>query len=147
MLTFVCVLLLVFGLIVGNLLWLRPSAAEKALTVQRAQAKALGIHVVLRPAPDWLALPAGERLVAHYTCAVVAAADRLGRWRWHEGLGNWQPIGHPEAWLQPIPWPTPAPAGWLGIDVRADSVTLYWREDGLAASVQHIFDTLQQLAA
>lgn len=145
--TFFLILLLVLGVIVGNILWLRPGPLERAIAAQREQARQAGLGVLLRPAPDWLALPPGQRLVAHYTLPLATRESGRGRWRWHEGLGNWQPVGHPEDWLQAAPWPTPAPPGWLGLDVRADAVTLYWREDGDPASLQRITSTLQRLAA
>lgn len=145
--TFFLVLLLVLGVIVGNLLWLRPGPLERAVAAQREQAKAAGLGVQLRPAPDWLELPPGQRLVAFYTLPLTTLEAGRGRWRWHAGLGNWQPVGHPDDWLREAPWPTPAPAGWLGLDVRPDAITLYWREDGAPASLALIIATLRQRAA
>lgn len=144
--TFILVLLGVIGVIVGNLLWLRPSAQEKALMAQREYAKSVGFQVLLRVAPDWLALPVGERLVAHYYYRFDSVAYR-GRWRWHAGLGNWQLMANAEALLQPSPWPVPAPTGWLGIDVEQDAMVLYWREDGEKASIDTILSCLQALGA
>lgn len=141
--TFVWVLLLVMGVIVGNLMWLRPGPRERALAAQREHAKALGITVHLRPAPEWLALPAGERMIAHYQLMAAMPKELLGRWRWHAGLGNWQPVNHPESWLKPVPWPTPAPTGWLGLEVSPNGAVLYWREDGSPASVDRLLVCLR----
>ena len=145
--TFLMVLLAVMAVIIGNLLWLRPSQQERAVAAQRRQAEAAGFRVLLRVAPDWLALPAGERLVAHYHLPLPMPPSQCGRWRWHAGLGNWQPVGHPDAWLAPPPWPVPAPPGWLGADIRGDGVTVYWREDGQPASIDAMVTNIRHLAA
>ncbi|WP_022956232.1 hypothetical protein [Perlucidibaca piscinae] len=145
--TFVIVLVLVLGVIIGNLLWLRPSPRERALEAQRQQAKQAGFSVALRHAPEWLQLPIGERMVGHYQIILPMATARLGRWRWHGGLGNWQPVGKPEAWLAPMPWPTPAPAGWLGVEASINGATVYWREDGNPASVPAMLAILRELPA
>lgn len=134
--TFWIVLFFVIAVIVGNLLWLRPSPRERALAAQREQAKAAGFGVHLRLAPEWLELPAGERMVAHYQFMQAMPRARLGKWRWHAGLGNWQPIGNPEGWLSAAPWPTPAPAGWLGVEVSPNGAVVYWREDARPESVE-----------
>lgn len=147
MVTFWIVLFFVIAMIVGNLLWLRPSPRERALTAQRDQARTAGFSVHLRQAPDWLELPVGERLVGHYQFIAPMPKARLGRWRWHGGLGNWQPIGNPEGWLAAAPWPTPAPAGWLGVDVSPNGAVVYWREDGRPESVERMRAILQEAAA
>lgn len=140
--TFWIVLFFVIAVIVGNLLWLRPNPRERALAAQREQAKAAGFSVHLRPAPEWLELPAGQRLIAHYQLMTTLPAARLGRWRWHAGLGNWQPVGNPEGWLSAPPWPTPAPPGWLGVHASPNGVVVYWREDGRRESVEHMREVL-----
>lgn len=144
---FALAMLLVFGMIGGNLLWLRPSGAEKALIAQREYAKTLGFAVYLRQAPEWLAQPAGARIVGQYRWLHPMQVAHVGRWRWHAGLGNWQPIENPDAWLKPAPWPTPAPDGWLGLDVQIDGVVFYWREDGQKASVDQILSCLHEVSA
>ena len=147
MTAFILIFLLVFGVIVGNLLWLRPGAQERALIAQRARASASGLRVLLRPAPEWLSLPAGQRLVGQYHLTQASRPEAQGRWRWHEGLGNWQPVENPDAWLKPAPWPTPAPAGWLGVDVRPQEVVLYWREDGRSDAIDQLLTHLRQVSA
>lgn len=144
--TFWIVLFLVIAMIVGNLMWLRPSPRERALADQRAHAQAAGFSVHLRLAPDWLELPVGERMVGHYQLMRPMPGARLGRWRWHGGLGNWQPVGNPEAWLSAAPWPTPAPVGWLGVDVAPNGAVVYWREDGRRESVDRMLAILQEPA-
>jgi len=145
--TFWIVLVLVFALIIGNMLMLRPSAEDRALGAQREKAGAAGFHVHLREAPGWLELPVGERLVACYQLAQATPADHLGRWRWHAGIGSWQRVDGDRHWPGQVPWPTPAPAGWLGVEAVADGVTVYWREDGRAESVDLMLNVLQQSGA
>ena len=145
--TFFLVLLAVMAVIVGNLMWLRPSARDRALVAQRTQAQAAGFAVHLRVAPEWLQLPPGQRLVGHYHLPLSVPEARRGRWRWQAGLGNWQPVAKPEAWLAPPPWPVPAPAGWLGTEARAEGITVYWREDGHPDSVARMKTQLLALAA
>lgn len=135
MMTFVLVLVGVLAFMLGNILWLRPSSYDRALTAQRAEAKAAGFTVHLRPAPDWLGLPEGKRLIAHYQWSQALPKSLIGQWRWHAGLGNWQPINKPEAWLVAMPWPTPAPATWLGIEVLSNATIVYWREDAQSGSI------------
>lgn len=147
MTTFFWVSFLVLASIVGNILWLRPSARERALAAQRAFAKAQGLAVSLRAAPEWLAQKPGQGLVAQYRYALTKAPPAVGRWRWHEGLANWQPLDDKTAWLSAPPWPTPAPAGWLGLDVRRDAVVLYWREDGRIDSVERVIQLLKDVFA
>lgn len=147
MTTFWIVLLFVLAMIVGNLMWLRPSPRERAYASQREHAKAAGFTVQLRQAPEWLELPVGERMVGHYQLMRPMSGARLGRWRWHGGLGNWQPVGNPDGWLTPAPWPTPAPAGWLGVEASPNGVVVYWREDGRRESVDLMLGILQEPAA
>ena len=145
--TFILVLLLVMAVIIGTLMWLRPSAWDRGLAAQREHAKARGLGVHLRAAPEWLGRPAGSGLVAQYQWLHAMKKEALGRWRWHEGLGNWQPVENPQAWLAPPPWPTPAPAGWLGVDVAPNGVVVYWREDARIASVDTMLEVLGTASA
>ena len=147
MTTFIWVSVLVLASIIGNMLWLRPSGRERALAAQRDFANAQGFSVSLRAAPEWLGQKSGQGLVAQYRYPVSKQPEALGRWRWHEGLRNWQPLDDKSAWLNTPPWPTPAPAGWLGIDVRTDGVVLYWREDGRIDTVEHLIDLLKSVFA
>ena len=71
------------------------------------------------------------------------AKSLIGKWRWHAGLGNWQPVNNSEAWLTEIPWPTPAPAGWLGIEVLSNATIVYWRESTRADAI----DTMRRVLA
>ena len=79
MTTFWIVLLFVLAMIVGNLMWLRPSPRERAYASQREHAKSAGFTVQLRQAPEWLELPAGERMVGHYQLMRPMSGARLGR--------------------------------------------------------------------
>jgi len=147
MTTFFWVSLLVLASIIGNIMWLRPSSSDRALIAQRDFAKAQGLTVNLRVAPEWLGQKPGQGLVAQYRYPLTNKPAALGRWRWHEGLLNWQPLDDKTAWLTPPPWPSPAPKGWLGIDVRADGVVLYWREDGRIETVEQFIALLKPVFA
>lgn len=135
MLTFIVVLLVVVAFIVGNIMWLKPSPYDRALIAQRKQAKDAGFDVHLRPAPEWLEQPEGRRMIAQYQWPQALPKMLIGQWRWHAGLGNWQPVNNASAWLQDMPWPTPAPNGWLGIEVLSNATIIYWREDAKTESV------------
>ena len=135
MTTFFWVSLLVLASIIGNIMWLRPSSSDRALIAQRDFAKAQGLTVNL------------QGLIAQYRYPLTKKPATLGRWRWHEGLLNWQPLDDKAAWLTPPPWPAPAPKGWLGIDVRADGVVLYWREDGRIETVEQFIALLKPVFA
>lgn len=135
MMTFVIILLLAIAFIVGNIMWLRPSPYDRALTEQRKVAKAAGFDVHLRPAPEWLVLPEGRRMIAQYQWPHALPKALIGKWRWHDGLGNWQPVDNASAWLNDMPWPTPAPEGWLGIEVFTNATVIYWREDAKSESI------------
>ena len=152
MTTFFWVSLLVLASIIGNIMWLRPSSRDRALIKQRDFAKAQGLTVSLRVAPEWLGQAPGQGLIAQYrypqtSKPLTQKPPALGRWRWHEGLRNWQPLDDKTAWLTPPPWPSPAPMGWLGIDVRADGVVLYWREDGRIETVEQFIALLKPVFA
>lgn len=126
---FIWVLLLVLAIVVGNWLLLRPSAQDRALMQQRRQAEALGYRVRLQAPPTWLGRPVGSGLVAVYQQPRSHPWIIHGRWRWHEGLANWQPVDQPEAWAQQ-PRLQPPPPGVLGLDISDDQVLWYWQEDG-----------------
>lgn len=143
MMTFIIILFLVIAFIVGNIMWLKPSPRDRALMAQRKQAKDAGFSVHLRPAPEWLELPEGRRMIAHYQWPQALPKALIGKWRWHAGLGNWQPVDNAEAWLNAMPWPTPAPETWLGIEVLTNATIVYWREDAKTASV----DTMRSVLA
>ena len=111
MTTFFWVSVLVLASIIGNIMWLRPSSSDRALIKQRDFAKAQGLTVNLRVAPEWLGQKPGQGLIAQYRYPLTQKPAALGRWRWHEGLLNWQPLDDKTAWLTPPPWPaTPTPA-------------------------------------
>lgn len=141
--TFLVISLVVLAFIVGNIMWLRPSPHDRALIKLRADAKAAGFTVHLRPAPEWLNIPEGQRMVAQYQWTQPLAKSLIGKWRWHAGLGNWQPVNNSEAWLTEIPWPIPAPAGWLGIEVLSNATIVYWRESTRADAI----DTMRRVLA
>jgi hypothetical protein len=143
MMTFSIVLLLVLAFMVGNIMWLRPSPFDRALIVQRKHAKTVGFDVHLRLAPEWLELPEGRRMVAHYQWPQALPKALIGKWRWHAGLSNWQPVNNAAAWLNDMPWPTPAPNGWLGIEVLTNATIVYWREDAKSTSI----DTMRAVIA
>lgn len=141
--TFIVVLLVVVAFMVGNIMWLKPSPYDRALIEQRKQAKVAGFDVHLRPAPEWLELPEGRRMIAHYQWPQALPKALIGKWRWHAGLGNWQPVNNSAAWLNAMPWPTPAPNGWLGIEVLINATIIYWREDAKSGSI----DTMHAVIA
>lgn len=147
MTTFIIVALLVLGVIVGNLMLLRPSGRDQRLNAQRQQAQAMGVQVRLQAAPTWLAQGAGQGMLAQYTWPVAWPDKLQGRWRWHEGLRSWQPVSESPAWLLKDELPTPPPAGWQALDVMPKAITVYWREDGKADSVVIMRDVLNGLSA
>lgn len=140
-------LLLVVAIFAGNLMLLRPSAHEQRLGRQRDYARAKGLQVVLRAAPQWLGVRPGAGMVAQYALPLTAPLRVAGRWRWHEGLSNWQPVEQPEAWARDMPLPSPPPAGWLGLQADADRVVVYCREDGDTAAVDQLLAALNDLRA
>jgi hypothetical protein len=142
---FLLVMLFVAAIFIGNLLLLKPSPREQRVMQQRTYAQSLGFKVILRAAPDWLGQPVGSGMVAYYRLPLEQPLSIKGRWRWHVGLQNWQPINQPEAWLVDNKLPAPPPNGWLGLEAHADSVTVYWKEDGVIASVDEILLAINSL--
>ncbi len=142
---FLLVMLLVAAIFAGNLLLLKPSPREQRVMRQRTYAQGQGFKVILRAAPEWLEQPVGTGMVAFYRLSLEQPLSIRGRWRWHAGLQNWQPVNQPAAWLVENRLPTPAPDGWLGLEANADSVTVYWKEDGASASVDVILAAITSL--
>lgn len=141
------ILLLVAAIFAGNLLLLRPSAHEQQLMRLRTLAQARGATVLLRAAPDWLGQRPGSGLVAQYHWPLTQALKVRGRWRWHEGLGNWQPVGPQAAWREQSLLPAPPPPGWLGLEIDADRVVVFWREQADPAAVEGMESALNALRA
>jgi len=142
---FLLVMLFVVAIFVGNLLLLKPSPREQRVMQQRTHAQSLGFKVILRAAPEWLGQPVGSGMVAFYRLPLEQPLSLSGRWRWHAGLQNWQPIHQPAAWLVDNKLPVPPPNGWLGLEAHADSVTVYWKEDGVIASVDEMLLAINSL--
>ena len=142
---FLLVMLFVAAMFAGNLLLLRPSPREQSVMRQRTYAHSLGFKVTLHSAPEWLGQTKGFGMVAYYRLPLEQPFSVNGRWRWHAGLQNWQPIKHPEAWLVENKLPVPPPNGWLGLEAHADSVTVYWKEDGVIASVDEMLLAINSL--
>lgn len=142
---FLLVMLFVVAIFVGNLLLLKPSPREQRVMQQRTHAQSLGFKVILRAAPEWLGQPVGAGMVAFYRLPLEQPLLLSGRWRWHAGLQNWQPIHQPAAWLVDNKLPVPPPNGWLGLEAHADSVTVYWKEDGVIASVDEMLLAINSL--
>ncbi|MDP1775048.1 MAG: hypothetical protein Q8K94_00370 [Moraxellaceae bacterium] len=142
---FLLVMLFVAAIFVGNMLLLKPSPREQRVMQQLTHAQTLAFKVILRAAPDWLGQPIGSGMVAFYRLSIQHSLSLKGRWRWHAGLQNWQPINHPAAWLVENKLPVPAPNGWLGLEANADSVTVYWKEDGEMASIDLMLQAITAL--
>jgi hypothetical protein len=142
---FLLVMLFVVAIFAGNLLLLKPSPREQRVMRQRTYAHSLGFKVTLRAAPEWLGQAVGSGMVAFYHLPLSQPLAIRGRWRWHTGLQNWQPVNQPAAWLVENKLPTPAPNNWLGLDANAESVTVYWKEDGEVASVDEILQVITSL--
>lgn len=147
MTTFIIVALIVVAVIVGNLLLLRPSSQDRRLTTLREEAKRLGAHVRLQAAPAWLAQGAGKGMLAQYQWPLSLPESLQGRWRWHEGLQNWQPVSDAAGWLRKEALPVPPPAGWQALDILPNVVIVYWQEDAESASVGAMYEALKRLVA
>ncbi len=95
--SFIIAMILVFGFIFGQIMWLRPSARDSQLMALREQARKLGLHPRLLPPPSWYRgeRPVGGMLACYSITADVTPkggfayfrADRLleGDWYIREG--------------------------------------------------------------
>ena len=143
---------LVIGLIIlfvlGSVFGLKVSPREKALGILRDQARKMGLHPRLVPAPDWTEIPKASEtrasIVAYYSILVPEGKLALFRavvedQKLKVKVGDAKFAGQ-----------TLALKGIYAIDMQANCVGIYWDEaadyrgEQLEAMKQYLNDLAQQ---
>jgi hypothetical protein len=147
--TFLIFFGLAMAMVLGQVLMLRPSARDKSLMALREAARQQGLHPRLVARPDWLRVQPEERLLACYTLFVEEGGQGLPHWQAERQIdGHWSVRAGDGDVLTGLTLPPEAEAV-LAIEVRANSLSLYWTEslgvEALPALTQLLTDIADKL--
>jgi hypothetical protein len=126
--TFLVVLVLVVGFVIGQASMLRPSRRENTLMTLRAEARKMGLHARLLVPPEWYR---GDRPVAGLLACYsqLTETGRILPYFRAEPLpdGEWVVRAGDKSVLAQLALPPEAKA-LLAIEAQGNAVSLWWQE-------------------
>lgn len=141
---FLIAVLLVVAFVWGQMTMLRPSRRDQRLMALRTEARRLGLHARLLAPPDWYRgqKPHGG-LLACYS-VLTGDEDKGLPYFLAERLpdGEWVVRQGSKTALPGLPGTS---AGWLALEARANTLSIWWTEDGTGSDLPDMLVVLAQL--
>ncbi|HET8705915.1 MAG TPA: hypothetical protein VFM46_06395 [Pseudomonadales bacterium] len=131
-----------FLFVMGSVMWLRPSPADKRLAGLRQTAASLGLRVSWLPSKETAWLQPPDRKWMRYACHRPSPKESLMLLRWLRTADGWLAIGHREA----FPAQLQLPESVAALELTAHDCAIIWSEEGGEEAVQQIAQALKQFA-
>jgi hypothetical protein len=141
---FLIAVVLVVAFVWGQMTLLRPSRRDQRLMGLRAEARRLGLHARLLAPPDWYRgdKPRGG-LLACYS-VLTGDEDKGLPYFLAERLpdGEWVVRQGSKTALPPLPG---SAVRWAGLEARANTLSVWWAEDGEDSDLPDMLSVLAKL--
>lgn len=131
-----------FLFVIGSVMWLRPSPAEKRLANLRQCAVQNGLRVNWLSSKDVAWMQSPSQSWVRYAYLRPQQRETLIQLRWLRDANGWQPKSH----LQTLTSDFGLPVSVEAIEITAHDCAIVWRESGSEDDVRRIAEALKQLA-